>query len=213
MGMRRSTTTTADREGRARTRTSLLVSAAWLVIASVPALITLAPIDTEPEPWIAASPPAALSLDEAELARTWRYASGVAGRERIADAIDEATEEIEIGRQTTRRRLRDKLEPAALIILDIDIDIGEVDLTLGDTAVRDVPLGVWVDWRHEGRDYELRFRQPQAGTLIQEVRSPHEAIERRFELDQDELLVHVRLADERLPDDVRYWLAYAETSA
>ena len=174
-------------------------------------LVNLVPTDSradEPEEVVVEDGPSpeVLAAQARALSGEWTYVSGAAGRERIADAIEDATEGLIVGREIAQERLAKALQPAQSI--DLRIEDSEVSLAMGTMSVRDVALGRWVDWSHAGTDYQLRFTMTEGGDLIQDIRSSDCEIRRRFRVEDERLRVRFEMKHERLDAPVKYWLAY-----
>jgi len=190
-----------------------LLAMAGILLASAPALASFVPT---PGPGPSFDSPVVADTDRQRgqasnageagaLSGSWSYASGDAGRERISSAIDEAIEDMGLGQDIAKNRLEEELEPAARIVLEVEG--ATVSLKLGDMAIDDAKIGEWVKWSHDGKDFDVRFKRS-GEDLIQQVRSENSSIRRRFKRKDDRLVVYFRLSNERIPNDVNYWLAY-----
>lgn len=179
----------------------------WLIVACVPAIVSFFPA---PSAGQSSNPPMIAGELEAmntpEVNGDWSYASGEAGRERVKQAIREAIQNMDpLSQEIAEEKLQEQLAPVAKI--GVEIRGQEITMSLGEMHI-DAALGTWVPWSHDGTDYDVHFRLTDDGALIQRVRSDKSEVRRRFKRKDDRLLVSFRLQDERLPDDIDYWLAY-----
>ena len=142
----------------------------------------------------------------------WLFADGEAGRERVSEAVQDATSDLgRVGRTMVRRQFVQDLEPQIDDAIEIELGEDTIDLQMPICpAIEDAPVGGSVEFSCQGLTWSLTHKLDDGGEVIlQRMKNEQARVYRRFVLEaEDRLRVEYEIQHGRLSKPLRFDLRY-----